>query len=122
MSGKAKYTAAQFLKVIPGTGGIISAIARKIGCDWITAKRYIQKHATVLRAWRAEKETVLDVAETKLIKDVKDGETWAVKFYLKTQGKDRGYVEKQVVAIEDVDGAINAEMARLAALSQDRIP
>jgi hypothetical protein len=35
--GKNKYTAEQFIKAIPGTGGIISAIARKVDCEWNTA-------------------------------------------------------------------------------------
>jgi len=33
--GKNKYTAEQFIKAIPGTGGIISAIARKVDCEYL---------------------------------------------------------------------------------------
>lgn len=44
--GKNLYTAAQFIEAIPGTGGIISAIAKRVGCDWITAKKYITELIT----------------------------------------------------------------------------
>ena len=32
-----KQAEAEFIKAIPGTGGIISAIARKVDCEWNTA-------------------------------------------------------------------------------------
>jgi len=90
-----RYTARQFIDVIPGTGGIISDIARRVGCQWHTAKRYIDVHPTVRRAYEAERENVLDLAETELHKTIKQGEPWAVKFYLTTIGKHRGYTERQ---------------------------
>ena len=39
------YTAAQFIAAIPGTGGIITKIAEKVGCAWHTAKKYIEAGA-----------------------------------------------------------------------------
>ena len=42
MAGSNQFTAKQFIKAIPGTGGIISALADKVGCGWHTAKRYIK--------------------------------------------------------------------------------
>lgn len=39
------------------------------------------------------RETGLDFAENQLIKNIKDGGTAELIFYLKTQGKSRGYVD-----------------------------
>jgi hypothetical protein len=39
----------------------------------------------------------LDFAESQLHKQIKEGNTSATIFYLKTKGKERGYVERQEV-------------------------
>jgi hypothetical protein len=38
-----------------------------------------------------ERESMKDDAESALYKAVLEGEPWAVKFFLSTQAKDRGY-------------------------------
>jgi hypothetical protein len=43
------------------------------------------------------KDIVVDFAETQLHKQVSEGNIAAIIFYLKTQGKKRGYVEKQEI-------------------------
>ena len=117
--GRAKgtngFTAEQFLAAIPGSAGIVTTIAKRVGCSWNTAKKYIQKYATVNRAWLDEKEKILDLAETKLIEQISDGEMWAVKYYLATQGKKRGYTEKQEIAIDiDMGNLTDEQLERIA--------
>lgn len=90
-----RYTVEQFTKAIPGSGGIISTIAKRVGCEWNTAKSYIDKHPSVKQAYDDEREQVTDMAETALIKAIQGGDMWAVKYYLSTVGKHRGYVERQ---------------------------
>ena len=85
------YTAQVFLEAIPGTGGIVSAIARKVGCDWNTAKKYIDQYPTVKAAYDAECEAMLDLAESTVLKNIKDGDTADAKWYLTKKGKRRGY-------------------------------
>jgi hypothetical protein len=85
------YTAQTFIEAIPGTGGIISAIARKVGCEWNTAKKWIDTAPTVKRAYDAECEAMLDLAESTVLKNIKDGDTQDAKWYLTKKGKRRGY-------------------------------
>jgi hypothetical protein len=102
MGNKPQFTAQQFIDAIPGTGGIITAIARKAGCTWHTAKNYIESHPSVKMAYDAECEGILDLAEVKLIEAIKSGDFPAIKYILSTKGKTRGYVERQeVTGVED---------------------
>ena len=90
-TGTSKYTAIDFIAAIPGSGGIISAIARKVGCDWGTAKKWIDEYPTVRRAYDAECEAMLDLAESTVLKNIKDGDTADAKWYLTKKGKRRNY-------------------------------
>lgn len=45
-------------------------------------------------------DMTLDFAESQLHKQIKDGNTTATIFYLKTKGKKRGYVERTEVVHE----------------------
>lgn len=94
MANKDQFTAKQFIEAIPGTGGIVSAIAKKVGCTWHTAKKYIDKHPTIKQAYEDECEAVLDMTETQAIKAIKKGDGPMIRYMLSTKGKHRGYVER----------------------------
>lgn len=98
---KTKYTAEQFIKALDETGGIISLIASKIGCDWHTARKYIDNHPSVRQAYDSECEKVLDLAESKLIKAMRNDDGRMIRFFLGTKGRHRGYVTRQELGGED---------------------
>ncbi len=100
MGRRNQYNAKQFITAIPGTGGIISTIAKRVGCDWDTAKKYVTEYPSISRAYINECESILDMGETSLYQSVRDREAWAVKYLLSTKGKKRGYVERQEIKQE----------------------
>ena len=55
----------------------------------------------VADAFTEAEETVLDVAENRVVTAVNSGERWAVTFYLKTKGRKRGYAERQEIVGAD---------------------
>jgi hypothetical protein len=65
-----KYTVAQFVKAIPGSGGIITAIADRVGCSWHTVKKYIDRHPTIRTAWENERHKITDKARHNIIKAI----------------------------------------------------
>jgi hypothetical protein len=97
------YTAEQFIKAIPGSAGIISTIAKRVGCVWHTAKKYIDKMPTVQRAYRDECEAVLDLAETKLLSAINEGDGTMIRYYLSTKGKNRGFSERYEIDLRNLD-------------------
>ena len=88
------YKASDFINAIPGSGGIITTIAGRVGCSWHTAKKYIETMPTVKAAYDDECESVLDMAEGVLLKGIKSGDTSDAKWYLSRKGKRRGYADK----------------------------
>lgn len=91
MTGKAQYTAQEFIDAIPGTGGIITAIAKRVHCTWHTAKKYIYSRATVLEAYEDECEKVKDLAESKVISAIEAGDGQMIRYYLSKKAPERGY-------------------------------
>jgi len=76
------YTAEQFINAIPGSGGIISTIAKRVGCRWSTAKKYIEQHTSVKQAYEDEKSVIDDVAESIVITAIKKGDVSTAKWWL----------------------------------------
>lgn len=96
-----QFTAKQFIDAIPGSAGIVTTIAKRVGCSWHTCKKYIETYPTIRDAYQDECESLTDYAESKLIEAIKAGDLAAVKYYLSTKGKNRGYSERQEVTGKD---------------------
>lgn len=86
-----RYSKRTVLQAIEGSGGIISAVAKRLGCDWATARAYIQRWAETKAAFEAERERILDLAETTLYRVIKEGDVQAAKWLLSRLARHRGY-------------------------------
>lgn len=109
--GKPVYSNVQFLAAISKSGGIFTTIAQRVGCDWHTAKKRIMGNAVLRQAWEDECETVADIAETKLQELIESGDFPAIKFYLSTKAKNRGYSER--TEITGKDGEVNSFIVQI---------
>jgi len=81
------FGAQVFIDNMPGTGGIVATLARRVGCDWHTAKKYIDEYPTVRQAYDDECESINDLAESTLIKSIQDGDTASAKWWLSKKRK-----------------------------------
>jgi hypothetical protein len=117
-------TAKQYAEAITEARGFISVAARHLGVSRTQVYRMIDKHPSVAEAVADARESMTDLAEGKLVKLINDENATAIIFYLKTQGKGRGYVERQELTGKD-GGAIETKetgmtdderLARLAAI------
>lgn len=92
---KQKFTVAQVCTALRETKGMVTLAAQRLGCDYNTVNAYIKRHDAVRQARDEAREKMGDAAELKLYsKAVTDGDTTALIFLLKTQFKQRGYVER----------------------------
>jgi len=79
--------------------GLYTLAAAAVGCSPRTITRRVEASETLRRTLAEIVESRLDVAEDRLMVAVGRGESWAVCFYLKCKGKQRGYIERQEVAV-----------------------
>lgn len=82
--------------------GIVSAACKKANISRETHYRWIREDVKYREAVEAIQEEVLDMAESQLYKEIKNGNTAALIFFLKTKGKKRGYTENEPLNIEPV--------------------
>ena len=94
-NGNGRYKAQNFIDAIPGSGGIITTIASRVGCAWHTAKKYIVEYATVQAAYDDECAKVVDLAESVIIGSIKDKDVQTAKWFLTMKGAERGYMQVQ---------------------------
>jgi len=81
-------------KAIIKAFGNLSTAARSLQVDRHTIYNWIEQDG-LQQAVIDGRNTRLDFVESKLDQKIDGGDTTAIIFFLKTQGKSRGYVERQ---------------------------
>lgn len=85
------------IAALKATAGMVTYAAKKLDCDYTTLYGWIRRSSQLQKALQAIKESHIDLAETKLLQNVKDGDPGSIFFMLKCLGKNRGYIEKQQI-------------------------
>lgn len=85
---------AAFLQALERTLGNFTEAARLCGYVRQTPWYWMQKDKAFALAVKQVDEMQLDFVEQQLKKNITNGDTTAMIFYLKTRGKHRGYVER----------------------------
>lgn len=90
----------QVLEQLKKTRGNYAAIARAYGVTRQAVRQFVERDEELLQAATEARESMLDEAENKLYEEAMAGNTAALIFLLKTQGKKRGYIERAEVQQE----------------------
>ena len=80
--------------------GIVTAACKVVGISRQTHYNWLED-PEYKKAVSEIGDVALDFAESHLHKLIKDGNPAATIFYLKTKGKERGYVERQEIAVAE---------------------
>ncbi len=91
--------------------GNIAATARKFGVSRGTIHNRISESPVLQKVLTDARESMLDNAESVLYKKVLEGSTPELIFFLKTQGRNRGYVERSEITGRD-GGAIEVAVTK----------
>lgn len=91
---KKMLTVEQITDALRKKSGNITEAARALKVTRGALYKRIDADESLLQVVTDAREALVDVAESQLLKQIKQGNTTAIIFTLKTQGKARGYVEQ----------------------------
>ena len=85
--------------------------AKRVGCTYKTFLEYAAKYPEINEAVKDAREAMLDTVELKAYDRIMSGDTAMIIYMLKTQGRSRGYIEKQQIDL-------NIDSEKLALLTK----
>lgn len=83
------------LEALEKSLGVVTTAAKSIDITRDTHYKWLDSDEEYKTAVNSLTDVALDFAESNLHRRIKEGDTTATIFYLKTKGKRRGYVERQ---------------------------
>lgn len=92
------------------SAGNLTLTADSLGINRRTLDRWREKYPELDEMMRDVEEGLLDLCESRLMQQINESNLTAIIFYLKTKGKQRGYIEGQI---------INANLNTNKAMSQE---
>jgi hypothetical protein len=105
-----KFRMADVEAALVKSAGVLSGAARILAqaygsCDRCTVTNYIERYPRLRQVLDETLETTLDLAEHKLISAIDNDAEWAIRFFLETKGKHRGYTKRQ-----EITGSMTARL------------
>ena len=79
--------------------GVVTSACKSVGVGRTTHYLWMDTDPEYKAAVEELSDVAIDFAESQLHKQIKDGNSTATIFFLKTKGKKRGYVERQEVDV-----------------------
>jgi len=112
-----KLTADEVIEALKKHQGLAALAADSLGVTAQTIYNYRDKYPSVAEAIFHLREKRHDVVEGKLWGRINNDDTTAIIFYLKTQAKGRGYVERQELTGRDggpVEHSVKQDLSKLS--------
>jgi len=91
MGRKRRFTARQVVEALEEARGIVSDAATILGCTRATVYNYIKRYQSIKRVFEEKRLEVCDLAMSKLVEKIEEGDLRAIIFFLRTFGSHRGY-------------------------------
>lgn len=94
MTSGVKLSDTRIIAALEKNAGIITAAAESLGMNRCSLSSRINGSEKLLAALNEIQDSMVDLAESKLLLALRNGNMTAIIFYLKCKGKARGYVER----------------------------
>ena len=98
-----KPSQAKIIEALTKGGGNISTTAKILQVSRTSVHLWIKGNKVLLEAKTQALETILDLAENKLVAAINGGDMTAIIYTLKTQGRTRGWGEHQQITFTKDD-------------------
>jgi hypothetical protein len=95
MANKSEHIKRAIVEAMEQSLGVVTTACRKVGIGRTTYYEYYNTDLKFKEEIDDLQNVALDFAESQLHKQIKEGNSTATIFFLKTKGKKRGYVERQ---------------------------
>lgn len=82
------------LEALKKTLGVVTPACDEVGIARSTHYRWMEEDNEYLNKVNDLLDYQIDFVESKLFENINNGDTTATIFYLKTKGKNRGYIER----------------------------
>jgi len=89
------------LEALEKSLGVVTTACKKMGVGRTQFYHWLKEDQEFREQVEEIENIALDFAESQLHKQIGDGSTSATIFYLKTKGKNRGYIERQEITGAD---------------------
>lgn len=99
-SNKTQHNKKAMIEALIKSLGVVTTACNIVGINRWTYYDWLKNDEQFKNEVEEIGNIALDFAESKLHEQIKDGSTAATIFYLKTKGKNRGYIERTEHAIE----------------------
>lgn len=106
MSTKFNIQKRAMLEALEKSLGVVTTAAKIVGIDRSTHYKWLTSDEKYKKAVEEINNVALDFVESKLFKSIEKGRDAPIIFYLKTKGKNRGYVERQEITGLDGDSLV----------------
>jgi len=97
---KNDITKKAMLEALEKSLGVVTSACKAVDISRETHYRWMREDENYKQAVDDLANVALDFAESQLHKQIKGGNPTATIFYLKTKGKNRGYIERQEISHE----------------------
>lgn len=94
IADKVALKKAQLLEALEKSLGVVTSACKACNISRTQFYEYVNTDPDFAASVRDIDEVLLDFAEAQLYKQIKEGNTTATIFFLKTKGQRRGYIER----------------------------
>jgi hypothetical protein len=98
----------KLLNALEKSHGVVTQACKTAGVSRAQYYRYLQSDDKFRDAVDDIQESAIDFVESQLFKQIQEGNITGQIFYLKTKGKNRGYIEKTQIQ-QETTGSISFE-------------
>lgn len=106
------------IEMLKATLGNVSQACLEVGISRNTFYQWKKDDIDFANQVNDIEDVIIDFVESSLLNQIKNGNTTATIFYLKTKGKHRGYIEKSEIEVSNTNvSQINTQKLDLSCLS-----